>query len=129
MVDEFRKVLKDRQIKGVSVEAVRSTGCHGFCEQGPLVIIEPEGTFYTKVKASHVQGIVDATLRHGEVVEKHLFTNPSDGKKVERYPEVAFFKHQQRIALRNLGKIAPHDINEYIAQGRPIRRWIRLCTR
>jgi NADH-quinone oxidoreductase subunit F len=117
IVDEFQAVLKKKRIKGFSVEAVRSTGCHGFCEQGPLVIIEPEGIFYTRVKTSRVEDIIDTTIRKGEVIEKLLYTNPVDGKKITHYPEVGFFAHQQRIALRNLGKIAPHDINEYIANG------------
>ena len=117
IVDEFQAVLKKKRIKGFSVEAVRSTGCHGFCEQGPLVIIEPEGIFYTRVKTSRVEDIIDTTIRKGEVIEKLLYTNPVDGQKITHYPEVGFFAHQQRIALRNLGKIAPHDINEYIANG------------
>jgi NADH-quinone oxidoreductase subunit F len=117
LVDEFETVLKTRRVKDFTVEAVRSTGCHGFCEQGPLVIVEPEGIFYTRVKPSNVENIIDSTIVKGEILEKHLYVNPVDGKKIERYHDVAFFKHQQRIALRNLGKIAPHDINEYIAQG------------
>ncbi len=115
IVDQFEALLKKKRIKGFSVEAVRSTGCHGFCEQGPLVIIEPEDIFYTKVKISQVEEIIDTTIRKGEVIEKLLFTNPVDGQKITHYPDVGFFAHQQRIALRNLGKIAPHDINEYIA--------------
>ncbi|MBD3257409.1 4Fe-4S dicluster domain-containing protein [candidate division GN15 bacterium] len=117
IVDEFDTVLKKKKVKGFTVEAVRSTGCHGFCEQGPLVIIEPQGTFYTKVKPAHVENIVETSLARNEVIEKHLFTNPRTGEKIERYPDVGFFKHQKRIALRNLGKIAPHDIREYIANG------------
>ena len=117
IVDEFEKVLKTKKVKDFTFEAVTSTGCHGFCEQGPLVIIEPEGIFYTKVKPSHVEGIIEETIRKGEIIEKHLYTNPVDGQKIEHYPDVAFFKHQQRIALRNLGKIAPHRIEDYIGEG------------
>ena len=50
IVEEFRKVLKKKHIRGFKIEALKETGCHGFCERGPLVIIEPRGTFYTKVK-------------------------------------------------------------------------------
>ncbi|MBL7032587.1 MAG: 4Fe-4S binding protein [Candidatus Delongbacteria bacterium] len=117
IVDEFRIVMKKKRITGFSFEAVRSTGCHGFCEQGPLVIIEPEGIFYTKVKTSQVTDIIDTTIRKGVVIERLLFTNPVDGQKITHYPEVDFFTHQQRIVLRNLGKIAPHDIKEYIGNG------------
>ncbi len=117
IVDEFEAILKKKRIKGFSIEAVRSTGCHGFCEQGPLVIIEPKGTFYTKVKVKDVADILAKSIRGDEVIEKHLYTNPATKEKIERYPDVAFFSHQQRIALRNLGKIAPHNINDYIATG------------
>lgn len=117
IVDELKSVLSRKKVKGVTVEAIKSTGCHGFCEQGPLVIIEPDGIFYTKVKPAHVADIVEKTLGSGEVIDKHLFTNPVDGKKVQKYHDVDFFKHQQRIALRNLGRISPHDIHEYIANG------------
>jgi len=116
IVDAFEEALKIRKVKDFTFEAVRTTGCHGFCEQGPLVIIEPDGIFYTKVKPAHVEVILDSTIKKGEIVEKHLYTNPVDGQKIERYHDVDFFKHQKRLALRNLGKIAPHDINDYIAE-------------
>jgi (2Fe-2S) ferredoxin len=117
IVDEFQAALDKKPVKDFSIEAVRSTGCHGFCEQGPLVIIEPEGIFYTKVKPKQVAEIIETTIVGGQVIEKLLYTNPVDDRKITKYPDVAFFAHQQRIALRNLGKIAPHDINDYIAHG------------
>ena len=103
--------------KTVTVEAVKETGCHGFCEQGPLVVIEPHGTFYTHVKPKDVEAIVDKSIAAGEVIEPLLYTNPVTGDKIERYHDVGFFTHQHRIALGNLGKIAAHDIREYIAVG------------
>ncbi|MBU0983604.1 MAG: 4Fe-4S binding protein [candidate division Zixibacteria bacterium] len=117
IVDEFDSILRKKRIKGFTIEAVRSTGCHGFCEQGPLVIIEPRGTFYTKVKVKDVADIIEKSIRSDEVIDKHLYTDPATKQKIERYPDVAFFSHQQRIALRNLGKIAPHNIKDYIANG------------
>ncbi len=99
------------------MEAVKETGCHGFCEQGPLVVIEPHGTFYTHVKPKDVAEIIEQTLANDRVIESLLYTNPVTGDKIERYPDVPFFSHQQRIALRNLGKIAANDIREYIAVG------------
>lgn len=117
LVDEFRDILKKKKIKGFTVEALKETGCHGFCEQGPLVVIEPEGKFYTKVKAKDVEAIIDESIKKDNVIEKLLYTNPVDGKKIVTYGEVAFFKHQQRIALCNLGKIAAHSLKEYIATG------------
>lgn len=115
IVDAFEKMLAERKVKDFSVEAVKETGCHGFCEQGPLVVIEPEGIFYTHVKAKDVPAIVERSIEKGDVIEALLYTDPSNGQKITHYPEVKFFSHQKRIALRNLGKIAAHSIDEYIA--------------
>ncbi len=115
LVESLHDLLKKRNVKDFSVEGIRETGCHGFCEQGPLVVIEPQGTFYTKVKPKDIEGIVEASLERDEVLDKHLYTDPVTGKKIERYGDVSFFSHQHRIALRNLGKIAAHDIRDYIA--------------
>lgn len=117
LVDEFRDILKKKKIKGFTVEALKETGCHGFCEQGPLVVIEPEGKFYTKVKAKDVEAIIEESIKNDNVIDKLLYANPADGKKIVKYGEIGFFKHQQRIALRNLGKIAAHSLDEYIATG------------
>ena len=117
IVEALKRVVKERKLDNFSVEAVRETGCHGFCEQGPLVVIEPQGTFYTHVKPKDVEGIVDRSIASDDVIESLLYTDPVTSNKIERYPEVPFFAHQQRIALRHLGKIAAHDIREYIAVG------------
>jgi NADH:ubiquinone oxidoreductase subunit F (NADH-binding)/(2Fe-2S) ferredoxin/Pyruvate/2-oxoacid:ferredoxin oxidoreductase delta subunit len=115
IVDAFEAILKERKVKDFSVEAIKETGCHGFCEQGPLVVIEPEGIFYTHVKARDVTAIVEKSIEGKEVVEKLLYRDPVSDKRIERYPDVSFFSHQKRIALHNLGKIAANDIREYIA--------------
>jgi NADH-quinone oxidoreductase subunit F len=115
IVEAFRKHLADRSIKDFTVEAVIETGCHGFCEQGPLVVIEPHGTFYTHVKPKDVASIVDKTIAAGEVLQPLLYKDPVTEQKIERYQDVNFFAYQRRIALRNLGKIAANDIREYIA--------------
>ncbi len=117
IVDAFRETLDQRKVKGFTVEALKETGCHGFCEQGPLVIIEPSGTFYTRVKARDVEKIIDESIAGDTIVDKLLYTDPVKNEKIEHYNDVEFFKHQQRLALRNLGKIAAHSIKEYIAVG------------
>ena len=117
ILDEFQTVLKKKKIKNFSVEAVTETGCHGFCEQGPLVAIEPEGTFYTKVKARDVEEIIEQSIRGDDVIDRLLYTNPATDKKTVSYRKIPFFSHQQRIALRNVGNIAAYDIEEYIGVG------------
>ena len=115
--DELKKVLKAKRIKNFTVEALKETGCHGFCQQGPLVVFEPDGTFYTKVKPKDVEEIVETTIKKNEVVERLLYTDPKTGDKVVNYNDIPFYRHQQRIALRNIGKINQCDIEEYIAVG------------
>jgi len=117
ILDEFKSVLSKKKIRNFAVEAVTETGCHGFCEQGPLVAIEPEGTFYTKVKPKDVADIIEESIRGDKVIERLLYTNPATTEKTESYRNIPFFSHQQRIALRNVGNIAAHDIKEYIAVG------------
>ncbi len=117
IVEAFHTALKDRKIKDFTIEAVKETGCHGFCEQGPLVVIEPHGTFYCHVKPKDVPEIIDKSIAGSETVDRLFYTDPVKKEKVERYPDVPFFSHQHRIALRNLGKIAANDIREYIAVG------------
>ncbi len=117
IADEFKKRLKSKRIKNFSVEAMKETGCHGFCEQGPLVVIEPDGTFYTKVKVKDVEEIIDKSIRNEEVIERLLYEDPNTGDKIEKYSDIPFYAKQTRIALRNVGKIKQCDIDEYIATG------------
>ncbi|MDF1544000.1 MAG: NADH-ubiquinone oxidoreductase-F iron-sulfur binding region domain-containing protein [bacterium] len=117
IVDAFTDALDKREIKHFAVEAIKETGCHGFCEQGPLVIIEPSGTFYTKVKTKDVDKIIEQSIERNEVIESLLFAEPKSGEKIEKYGDVDFFKHQHRLALRNLGKISADSIIEYISVG------------
>jgi NADH:ubiquinone oxidoreductase subunit F (NADH-binding)/(2Fe-2S) ferredoxin/NAD-dependent dihydropyrimidine dehydrogenase PreA subunit len=104
--------------RGLDVEVglrVRTTGCHGFCERGPLVAFQPEGILYTKVKAKRVPEIVEKTIVGGEVIPGLLYKNPADNQRIEQYREIPFYKHQVRVAMRNIGHIDPTDITDAIA--------------
>ncbi len=90
------------------------TGCHGFCEEGPLVIIYPEGTFYTRVKPEDVAEIVEEHILKGRVVKRLLFKEPLTAEQVPNYDEIAFYKKQHRLVLKNCGHINPDSIEEYI---------------
>ncbi len=90
------------------------TGCHGFCEEGPLVIIYPEGTFYTRVKPEDVAEIVEEHILKGRVVTRLLFKEPLTAEQVPNYDEIAFYKKQHRLVLKNCGHINPDSIEEYI---------------
>ena len=94
---------------------VRATGCHGFCERGPLVVVFPKQIFYHGVKTKDVADIIEKTVRNDEPVESLLFKDPATKEKHLLEHEVPFYAKQQRIVFRNNGKIDPAEIDDYIA--------------
>ncbi|MEG6523781.1 NADH-ubiquinone oxidoreductase-F iron-sulfur binding region domain-containing protein [Desulfotomaculum sp. 1211_IL3151] len=109
----LNNLLKSRGM-AEQVKVIR-TGCFGFCEQGPIVKIEPDNVFYVRVGLKDVKSIVDEHMIKGKVVEKLLYEDPQQKEKVHTQEEMTFYKKQLRIALRNCGLINPEDIYEYIA--------------
>lgn len=106
------------EAKGLSDEVmVVETGCHGFCEHGPLVIVYPEGTFYCQVKAEDVEEIVESHLFKGRIVERLLYHEPLTHESIPNYSKINFYKKQHRLVLENCGAINPEQIEEYIAVG------------
>ena len=114
---EFEKVLAEKKIKGVTLEALKKTGCHGLCEKAPLVAIEPDKILYTHVKPRQVEEIIEKTVKNDEVIPELLYSDPETKEKIEKYTDIKFYSHQTRIALRNLGHIKAADINEFIQVG------------
>ncbi len=111
----FAEEMKKQGLNGKVV--LKMTGCHGFCERGPLVTILPQEIFYQRVAEKDVEEIITETLRNGKTVERLLYEDPQTGEKIPHHDEIPFYKHQVRIALRNNGRIDPADIREYIGQG------------
>ena len=97
--------------------ALKMTGCHGFCERGPLVTLHPQEIFYQRVTEKDTAEIVSETLKNGKVVERLLYVDPQNEEKIARHDDIPFYKHQVRIALRNNGRIDPTNIRDYIANG------------
>lgn len=115
--ETFERAIDDR---GLDVElslGLKTTGCHGFCEKGPLVVIQPQGLFYNGVKPKDVDEIVEKSLVDGEVINRLLYKDPNTKKRIEQYASIPFYSRQVRIALRNIGKIDPGDIDDYLATG------------
>jgi len=96
---------------------VKKVGCHGLCEHGPLVIMHPENTCYTKVTVDDVPEIIGDTLIKGSNVERLLYRETADAPCIEHYTEIPFYATQQKIALRNVGLIDPSDLGDYISRG------------
>ena len=93
---------------------LKKSGCHGFCEMGPLVQIEPEGILYTHVQMEDCDEIIEKTILKGEVVERLLYE--LDGVKYSKHSDIPFYHRQHRIVLENCGTTDAEDIDEYLAR-------------
>ncbi len=92
------------------------TGCRGFCEVGPIVVIYPDGTFYCRVQEKDLPFLVEETLLKGRVVERLLYQDPITARSLPHYSDIPFYGKQMRVILRNCGMIDPESIDEYIAR-------------
>ena len=95
---------------------LRVTGCHGFCQMEPSILIEPQETFYPRLRMEHVPRIIDATLK-GDVVRDLLYKNLATGEQIEKQSEIPFFREQRRTILAHSEKVDPIRINDYIGIG------------
>jgi len=114
---EVLKALKE-EIKKQNLEGtveIKETGCLGFCEKGPRIVIYPEEIYYFRVKATDVPEIVSKTLRNKEVIERLLYADPITGVKARNLSEIPFYKYQKRLLLDNSAKVDPKKIEDYIA--------------
>jgi len=96
---------------------VKLSGCHGFCEKGPILVIHPEGIFYPQIKEDHIPDIVEKTIKNGELVQSLVYKDPSTKEKITQEKDVSFYKLQQRVIFGNNGAIDPTSIEDYIAVG------------
>lgn len=111
----FVKELKER---GLSNEYLPvPTGCNGFCAKGPIIVVQPEGIFYQKVKEKDIPVIIEQHLKGGKPVEDLLYKDTNTGEAVSRMNDISFFGKQMLIALRNRGIINPEVIDSAIARG------------
>jgi NADH:ubiquinone oxidoreductase subunit F (NADH-binding)/(2Fe-2S) ferredoxin/Fe-S-cluster-containing hydrogenase component 2 len=96
---------------------LKLTGCHGFCERGPLVVIRPQGIFYQRVSPDDVPLIIDQTVLHGALVNKLLYQDPTTRKRIEKEGEIPFYRKQMRLILAKNGYMDPTSIDDYLALG------------
>jgi NADH-quinone oxidoreductase subunit F len=122
--DEFIRIMEEKGINcQVSLEkepheeavGIKKSGCHGFCEMGPLVRIEPWGYLYIKVKPEDCEEIVEKTIVNSQCVERLAYTK--DGEIYRKQEEIPFYKKQTRLALEHCGHIDATSIEEYLAVG------------
>jgi len=109
-----------QELAGCNIEdkiEIKKTGCRGFCENGPVMAIEPDDIFYNKIEPGDVPDIVSETLVKGEPVNRLLYTDPDTKSKIMCEKDIPFFGKQVRRVLANCGQIDPTSIEDYIAAG------------
>jgi len=110
----------EEEVKKQSLEAkvdIRATGCHGFCEKGPNVVIYPEEISYVQVTPEDVPEIVSQTVIGKKVIDRLVYTDPNTGEKAAHQSEIPFYKNQMRHLMGNNSRIDPKSIDEYLALG------------
>ncbi len=96
---------------------VRKTGCHGFCERGPIILIHPKEICYLQIEPKDVPEIVSETIKENKVVERLLYTDPGTKEKITHEHEIPFYKNQHRLVFGSNGNIDPKSIDDYLAIG------------
>jgi NADH-quinone oxidoreductase subunit F len=115
VVDAFKKVIQE-EAKGNGI-GLRVTGCHGFCERGPLVVLHPRKVLYQRVKPEDASTIFQETVLKGKIIESLLYEHPTTGERISTEEDIPFYKKQKRIIFGNNGSIDPTQIEDYIAVG------------
>jgi len=115
LIDNFKAEIKKQKLEG-AVE-IRTSGCHGFCERGPLVVIHPKMIFYQRVKLDDAAEIIAKTVLKDEIIDRLVYKDPVSGEKILYEHDVPFYKKQTRIIFGMNGQIDPSSIDDYLAIG------------
>lgn len=115
---EIRELIQEEIKKHNLEEEIRlvSTGCFGFCDAGPIILVQPDGVFYQRVTEKDIPFLVEEHFLKGRPVKKLMYTPPKEKVPIPKLAEIPFFNQQILIALRNRGLIDPEKIDEYIAR-------------
>ncbi len=93
---------------------LKTTGCHGYCENGPLVVLRPQDVLYLKVKPKDVPEIVEKSIKEGAIIDRLVYKDVNTKAAIAKYHEIPFYAYQKRIALRNIGTVDPCVIDDYL---------------
>jgi len=111
--EKFKKILHNNP--NITIEpSIKTTGCNGLCEKGPVVKILPDQISYFKVSVDDVDQIVDETIVQGKIIDRLLYFDTNSKKRIRDHNDASFYKHQHKIALRNTGEIDPLHIEDYL---------------
>ena len=115
IINAFEEEINKKDLK--TTVDIRVTGCHGYCEKGPMVVIYPEEICYVEVTPKDVQEIVSQTLIGKKVIDRLIYADPETGEKAAHQSEIHFYKNQMRHIFGNNTKIDPRSIDDYLAVG------------
>ena len=115
VVQAFRKEIRSQKLRDLT--SLRVTGCHGFCQAEPIVVIHPEGIFYQNVRPKDAKDIVRETILRKNVIDRLLYTDPETGKRIVYEDEIPFYWRQNRLILALNALVEPTSIEDYLAIG------------
>ncbi len=115
VISAFEEEVNKQDLK--TTVDIRATGCHGFCEKGPLVVIYPEEICYVEVTPADVPEIISQTVVGKKVIDRLIYSDPDTGEKAAHQSEIPFYKKQMRRLISNNSRIDPRSIDDYIAGG------------
>ncbi len=117
VAEAFSDIIEEQGLELNVNIGIKTTGCHGYCENGPLVALQPQGILYLKVRPEDVAEIMEESIKGGRIVERLIYRDKTTSEMIAEYSEIPFYKHQHRIALRHIGNIDPASIDDYILAG------------
>ncbi|MGD8534888.1 MAG: NADH-quinone oxidoreductase subunit NuoF [Candidatus Aminicenantes bacterium] len=115
VIDSLKKAIKKNNLE--DEVKIKVTGCHGFCEAEPNIIIQPQDIFYQKVQPKDAKDIASQTIINNEIIDRLLFSDPISKKTVLKEDDISFYKKQKRILLGDNALIDPTDIDDYLSVG------------
>ncbi len=115
LVDGFRAELEKQNLQDKI--NIRTTGCHGFCERGPMIVIHPKKIFYQRIGLDDAAEIIEKTILNGEIIDRLLYVDPVSGEKIVYENEVPFYKKQMRLVFGMNGHIEPTSLDDYLGIG------------
>jgi len=115
VADAFEHQIRAENLQGRVV--IKRTGCHGFCEIGPVLVIEPDNILYQRVKPDDAAEILSETILKGNLIERLLYQDPENGERISPEADIPFYRNQRKMVSHRAGRIDPIDIDDYIAEG------------
>ncbi|MCX7974153.1 MAG: (2Fe-2S) ferredoxin domain-containing protein, partial [Candidatus Aminicenantes bacterium] len=115
LIKALAKAIRQQNLQDKVI--LKATGCHGFCEAEPNVIIYPEAIFYQKLEPKDVSKIIERTILKGEIIEDFLYVDPVNGQKAIKEAEIPFYRKQKRLILGDNSIVEPTNIFDYFSIG------------